>query len=732
MRVALRLTPKECQDAGKFSPSFKGPHIRRLLPCGTTGELSDPVSASPYFCLFSYVSEYFSPWHVGRVSHHFPASVCTLRLRTAHLLLAHTSSASRVLPRLFFLCLFFNMSPARGCPKAPRAAQGPPAMPRQPASLAWPGPAAPATHDATAGSPHASHATCHAGRYSGPVSDGPSQARRLRQGRGWHGDDASGAPPQELVYLLRRLMAYRALRGDMWRVLFLGARLSAVWDAPPEELRDLSMCELDDFLTVEQLRTLWPAPFERLERLWDGTYSNELPEVVGAQQWGQPSWTDFLRITRATPDLPARAHAGAVPDDVGTGYTPTVSESHTPVDRLHIYLARMGVLEEATPAATSATPSAPSAVPPAPAPAAPAAPPAPLTAPPPPHTLLTYGLTFATDTISTRSRSCASSDSTCLHAAAPAPLPQFEPPATLPDALQPVPAPRAPPLNVPAALVQQSTQSLSLALAAARLSPTAPDLYNLVRGQPALVPPPNQQLPQAQPVAAPAPAHQLVPPQPVPAAAISSQPAPARLSQAPSHQAVAEVTPTQPPAALASHVPPPAATISPTSSPPQSARASPPPASPQATPSSSLHSRSPSASAPRVPSPRSSQSLAGTCHSFSPPPELHADETPPTHDLAQFLLPKFTRQAKPFTRLLRRESAQADASRWHAARLATRVEAAKARCRELRTLLQRVRAAAHPETADGAASSLHPSAPPPSSPLPDTSGEPHSPSHDAA
>ncbi|KAL8431200.1 hypothetical protein Efla_000145 [Eimeria flavescens] len=45
--LPLRLTPKECQDGGKSSPSFNCPYIvRGVLPCGTTAELCDPVSCT--------------------------------------------------------------------------------------------------------------------------------------------------------------------------------------------------------------------------------------------------------------------------------------------------------------------------------------------------------------------------------------------------------------------------------------------------------------------------------------------------------------------------------------------------------------------------------------------------------------------------------------------------------------------------------------------------------------
>ncbi|KAL8426771.1 hypothetical protein Efla_003365 [Eimeria flavescens] len=131
---------------------------------------------------------------------------------------------------------------------------------------------------------------------------------------------------------------------------------------------------------------------------------------------------------------PDATGARATYDDAGRRLHPHCrTQPYACVDRLHIHLARMGVLEDATPAATPATPSAPAAA--AQAATAPAA------VPP-----------------------------------APAPPPQFVQAATVPAAIKPVPA----------ALPQQSRQSLSLAL----LSPTASDLSRLVLEQPALVPPP--------------------------------------------------------------------------------------------------------------------------------------------------------------------------------------------------------------------------------------------------
>lgn len=47
MHVAVRLTAKEQQEKGKFTPYYKGPYIvKSVRPCGLTAELHDPVTGS--------------------------------------------------------------------------------------------------------------------------------------------------------------------------------------------------------------------------------------------------------------------------------------------------------------------------------------------------------------------------------------------------------------------------------------------------------------------------------------------------------------------------------------------------------------------------------------------------------------------------------------------------------------------------------------------------------------
>ncbi|KAL8435350.1 hypothetical protein Efla_006980 [Eimeria flavescens] len=370
MHVALRLTPEERQDEGKFSPSFKGPYIVCcVLLCGTTTELSDPVS-------------------VRRVD-------------------------------------------ARRVPGPRRAARSTPSQPDNSARSAQP--------------------------------SQPAQP-----------------PPVPKQAPLRRPAA-RALQGvipaqfqmaDLKRVAAVGREVTGNSSS--------SRCELDEFPSLEVLSILWPVPFDRLERTWDARFAEELPEVGRVHHWGQPSWRDFLmdhaRTLLASPPQAIRARRMTT---MGPGYIPRAAQSLTPVDRLRIYLALMGVLQGVGVGATPPTPSTRSAAPPALAPSAPAAPPPP--APPP-------APASAPET--------APAPAPMQTAPAPttpppafAPPPHAAPPAAVPATLQPEPV-RPPPFpSAPAALAQQSTQSLSRSLAAALLSPYG---ARPVRARPqaaALVPP---------------------------------------------------------------------------------------------------------------------------------------------------------------------------------------------------------------------------------------------------
>ncbi|KAL8440525.1 hypothetical protein Efla_003196 [Eimeria flavescens] len=328
---------------------------------------------------------------------------------------------------LSFSVFIFHYESGTWTPKAPRAAPGRPAMPPQPASPARP--AQPAQ----------------------PARPSPTPRPAL--------------PTRPTARAMQGPIAGQFQMADVKRVASVMAVLAMAWSALR---RARSSCTFIPALrpTVPYVfRTLWPAPFERLERLWDGMYAEEFPEVIGVQHWSPPSWTDFPtdHAGDVLASLPVAIRERCL-TTVGAGCSPTVAQSLMPVDCLHIYLALMGVLQEGTPAATSATFSAPAAAPLAPAPAARAAPPAPLPAPPPAPAAPTSPLA---QPLPPAPAPAAGQAAAALAAAPPSPVPPppFLQHSTVPAALQPAPA----------ALAQQSTQSLSVALAAAVLSPTAPD-----------------------------------------------------------------------------------------------------------------------------------------------------------------------------------------------------------------------------------------------------------------
>ncbi|KAL8424710.1 hypothetical protein Efla_001287 [Eimeria flavescens] len=337
---ALRLTPKERQNAGKFSPSFKGPHIVCRVPAyGTTAKLFTPVPGTQSLAhrfrskslelppeagtLLRQLLRGLSPSRTRRgrcrpvpapafflffeaLSHlacrlcesSLPALASTILPRTVHPLLAHTYRVSRILGGSKFLCLLFIMRPARGRAKAPRTAQGRPATPSQPDCPARPAQPAHPTQPPPTPKPVPRHEACYSRRYFRLVSAYRPQARPRSQGRAWHSNDSRDPLTQGTRVGLK---AYRALRGGMWRVLVLGDPLFAVWGTRPEQLRALSRCELDEFPSLEVLRIFWPTPFECRERLWDATYAKELPDVFWSAALGPAVLKRHSYRSRARP-----------------------------------------------------------------------------------------------------------------------------------------------------------------------------------------------------------------------------------------------------------------------------------------------------------------------------------------------------------------------------------------------------------------------------------------------
>ncbi|KAL8440867.1 hypothetical protein Emed_007643 [Eimeria media] len=101
---------------------------------------------------------------------------------------------------------------------------------------------------------------------------------------------------KELLYLHRRLKAYRALRGDMWRIGSGRAKQpkGREWTSPPPELAGAFKGTLEEFPEPSKLFDIWKFPFTKVDRTWDLIFLEEFPEVVEREHWGKPTWKEYL------------------------------------------------------------------------------------------------------------------------------------------------------------------------------------------------------------------------------------------------------------------------------------------------------------------------------------------------------------------------------------------------------------------------------------------------------
>ncbi|KAL8440883.1 hypothetical protein Emed_007642 [Eimeria media] len=101
---------------------------------------------------------------------------------------------------------------------------------------------------------------------------------------------------KELLYLHRRLKAYRALRGDMWRIGSGRAKLpkGREWTPPPPELATAFKRTLEEFPEPSRLFEIWSSPFQKVDRTWDLIFLEEFPEVVGREHWEKSTWKEYL------------------------------------------------------------------------------------------------------------------------------------------------------------------------------------------------------------------------------------------------------------------------------------------------------------------------------------------------------------------------------------------------------------------------------------------------------
>ncbi|KAL8442445.1 hypothetical protein Emag_006462 [Eimeria magna] len=96
---------------------------------------------------------------------------------------------------------------------------------------------------------------------------------------------------KEIIYLHRRLKAYKGARKGVWKVArgLLRLPVERGWTQPPESLVAKTKGQVEDSPAVEEMWDEWPSPFAKLERQWDDIYLAEFPEVTAAPRWGTPS-----------------------------------------------------------------------------------------------------------------------------------------------------------------------------------------------------------------------------------------------------------------------------------------------------------------------------------------------------------------------------------------------------------------------------------------------------------
>ncbi|KAL8442583.1 hypothetical protein Emag_006340 [Eimeria magna] len=86
---------------------------------------------------------------------------------------------------------------------------------------------------------------------------------------------------KEIIYLLRRLKAYRGARKKVWKVArgLLRLPVERGGTQPPESFVAKMKGQVEDSPAVEEIWDEWSSPFAKLET---------------APRWGTPSWTSFL------------------------------------------------------------------------------------------------------------------------------------------------------------------------------------------------------------------------------------------------------------------------------------------------------------------------------------------------------------------------------------------------------------------------------------------------------
>ncbi|KAL8455870.1 hypothetical protein Emag_000303 [Eimeria magna] len=152
---------------------------------------------------------------------------------------------------------------------------------------------------------------------------------------------------KKIIYLPRRLKAYKDARNEVWKVArgFLRVPVERRWTQPHESLVAKMKGQVEDSPTVEEIWDEWSSPFAELERKWDDIHLTEFPEVTAAPRWGTPSWTSFptafSRQFIARPSARVREVRGwmEIPE-----YEPEIQPDPNPVRFLFSTLQALGGL----------------------------------------------------------------------------------------------------------------------------------------------------------------------------------------------------------------------------------------------------------------------------------------------------------------------------------------------------------------------------------------------------
>ncbi|KAL8440646.1 hypothetical protein Emag_007855 [Eimeria magna] len=291
MHVALRIPAKERAAQGKFSPAFRGPYVvERVLPTGTTAELVDPVSGTKLLANRTRLKLLDAPQPILRTGPLRARSAChqARRLHEERIGDPRTAAIEAVYKPF-------------GTPRKDRATtmQSPPHIrsraeredvveiepPHSTASQQTVQQSSPA---AVPPAPTPSTPVARKRQRAEPAEPRivkfvlgrfrPSGLKDIKNAK------KKLAKPQtqealqhkEIVYLHRRLEAYRGAKKEVWKVAkgLLRLPVERGWTPPPESLVAKMKGQVEDSPAVEEI--------------W------EFPEVTAAPRWGTPSWTSFL------------------------------------------------------------------------------------------------------------------------------------------------------------------------------------------------------------------------------------------------------------------------------------------------------------------------------------------------------------------------------------------------------------------------------------------------------